>query len=209
MRSQRIGIVLNRQFAVHFVAVVILAFSFYASNSIYSPLFAQDSQPEASTKRVYLPLVSRSVDQIKESAEEAALANLMKNQPGQQHPVLNFNSILAKEARRKAKDMADRLYFDHVDPDGYGPNYWVLKAGYVLPPYYGTENDANNIESIGAGHADFNDVWKAFMESSGHRKHLLGEHPFYQEQYEYGIGHFYKKNGSFEHYWVILIAKPG
>lgn len=44
------------------------------------------------------------------------------------------------------------------------------------------------------------------MASNGHRSHLLGEHQFYQEQYEYGIGHVYKDNGSFGDYWVILIA---
>ena len=142
------------------------------------------------------------------SAEEAEVEKYLLAQSGQQHPTLKLNSILVEQARRKAKDMAERVYFDHVDPDGFGPNYWVLKAGYQLPDYYGTAPNANYIESIGAGYADAASVWKAWMLSPGHRSHLLGENQFYRDQIEVGIGYYYKANGSYSHYWVVLIAEP-
>ena len=142
------------------------------------------------------------------SAEEAEVEKYLLAQSGQQHPTLKLNSILVEQARRKAKDMAERVYFDHVDPDGFGPNYWVLKAGYQLPDYYGTAPNANYIESIGAGYADAASVWKAWMLSPGHRSHLLGENQFYRDQIEFGIGYYYKANGSYSHYWVVLIAEP-
>ena len=142
------------------------------------------------------------------SAEEAEVEKYLLAQSGQQHPTLKLNSILVEQARRKAKDMAERVYFDHVDPDGFGPNYWVLKAGYQLPDYYGTAPNANYIESIGAGYADAATVWEAWMLSPGHRAHLLGENQFYRDQIEVGIGYYYKANGSYSHYWVVLIAEP-
>ena len=142
------------------------------------------------------------------SPEEAEVEKYLRAQSGQQHPTLKLNSILVEQARRKAKDMAERVYFDHVDPDGFGPDYWVLKAGYQLPDYYGTDPKANYIESIGAGYADAASVWNAWMLSQGHRAHLLGENQFYRNQIEFGIGYYYKANGSYSHYWVVLIAEP-
>ena len=44
-------------------------------------------------------------------------------------PKLVWSNELAQAAEKKALDMATRDYFDHVDPDGYGMNYWIVKAG--------------------------------------------------------------------------------
>lgn len=45
---------------------------------------------------------------------------------------LNWNKQLAEVAEYRAKDMAKRGYFDHVSPEGYGPNYFIEEAGYHL-----------------------------------------------------------------------------
>ena len=42
---------------------------------------------------------------------------------------LNWNKQLAEVAVYRAKDMAKRSYFDHVSPEGYGPNYFMEEAG--------------------------------------------------------------------------------
>ena len=143
-----------------------------AKQTIFLPLVVS-VQPEA-TPRDPVPVIL--------SPEEAEVEKYLRAQSGQQHPTLKLNSILVEQARRKAKDMAERVYFDHVDPDGFGPDYWVLKAGYQLPDYYGTDPKANYIESIGAGYADAASVWNAWMLSQGHRAHLLGENQFYRNQ---------------------------
>lgn len=166
--------------------------------------------------RVFLPYLSNfsSDSTFREppvvlSPEEAALENLLRNSQGQQHPNLVLNQILTDQARRKAQDMANRGYFGHTDPDGLGANQWVLAAGYVLPSYYDTSLSGNNIESIAAGQSTPDEVWQAWMNSGGHRSHLLGEIDFYREQIDYGIGFVHNENSPYWNYWVILIAKPG
>ena len=189
--------------------------SIFWSNRAPTPLlYAQEIQSDDATPRVFLPYVSNFASDstfreppVALSPEEAAVEVLLRNYPGQQHPVLNLNSILTEQARRKAQDMADRNYFGHTDPEGFGPNHWVMAAGYALPTYYDTSAGANNIESIAAGQSTADEVWQAWMNSSGHRTHLLGEIDFYREQIDYGIGHVYKENSTYRNYWVILISK--
>src|ERR1041385_5049076 len=45
---------------------------------------------------------------------------------------LKWNDTLAKVAEAKAYDMAKRNYMAHVDPDGFGINYFINKSGYKL-----------------------------------------------------------------------------
>jgi len=100
-------------------------------------------------------------------------------------------------------------YFAHTNPDGFGPNYLVHQAGYVLPSYYGTEPDANNIESIAGGYPTAVATWQVWMGSPGHRAHLLGLTAFWVEQIEYGVGYAYDPTSPYRHYWVVITAKPG
>jgi uncharacterized protein YkwD len=105
--------------------------------------------------------------------------------------------------------MAQRGYFDHVTPEGHGPNYLVRQAGYTLPSFYGTEPDANNIESIAGGYSTAEAVWGAWMSSTAHRNQLLGLQPFFAEQTEYGIGYAYDSESPLGYYWVVITARPG
>jgi hypothetical protein len=141
------------------------------------------------------------------SAEEAAIAALMRDHPLQQRPSLSCHRTLAQVARARAEDMRDRAYFSHTNPDGYGPNYLVTAAGYVLPAYYNSAPDANNIESIAAGYPTPAAAWEAWMNSPPHRAHLLGEIDFFARQIEYGIG--YARGGPYGDYWVVIAAEPG
>jgi hypothetical protein len=141
--------------------------------------------------------------------EELALANLFQNDPNQQRTRLECNPILAKVARERAQDMGNRNYFSHVNPDGYGPNYLVQQAGYILPSHYCQDIDGNNIESIQAGCSTASCAWSSWMNSDGHSRHLLGLSSFFAEQTDFGIGYAYVPNSKYGHYWVIITAVKG
>ncbi len=133
-------------------------------------------------------------------------------------PALTWNEALAKAAARKAQDMADRNYFGHVDPDGYGMNYFIDKAGYELRDSWLSEKSANNFESIAAGTYTDNakDAIKMLLNdggasndspNAGHRHHLLGMKDFWANCYDIGIGHGYSESSQYKNYWCILVAK--
>ncbi|MFC1591472.1 CAP domain-containing protein [Thermodesulfobacteriota bacterium] len=143
------------------------------------------------------------------NAEEQDIADLAGRHPGQGRSTMTCNAILAQVARKRAQDMGERDYFSHTNPDGYGPNYLVTQAGYVLPDFYSTARDANNIESIASGYEQADDAWDAWLGSPLHRQHVLGEASFYADQIEYGIGYAYVPGSTYKHYWVFLSAQPG
>jgi len=129
---------------------------------------------------------------------------------------LIWNDALAKAAYAKAKDMAERGYFAHVNPDGYGMNYKINEAGFELADYLMSSKASNNFESIAAG-TNRNSgkimiqalIIDEGIPSLGHRKHLLGMTDFWAESKYCGIG-FYKKVGSkYTYYMCVLIAKHG
>lgn len=134
------------------------------------------------------------------------LARVMYTHSEQQRAEMNCHPILAQAAQEKAQDMAARDYFGHQTPEGIGPNRWVIETGFVLPDYYGAEDDANSIESIGAGTGDLDEVWALWMAFETHRTHLLGLDPFFAAQIAYGIGYVHVPDSLYGHYWVVLTA---
>ena len=127
--------------------------------------------------------------------------------------VLHWNDTLAKVAERKAYDMANRNYFDHVDPDGYGMNYFINKSGYKLNPDWVTDKSNNFFESLSAGDDNGLAAIKGLITDSddpnvGHRKHLLGLDPFYANLKDIGIGFCKRDSGSeYPTYMCVIIAK--
>lgn len=140
--------------------------------------------------------------------QEQAIANNMINDPDQKRPFLNLDPILAAVARARAEDMAKRNYFSHVNPDGVAANYLVRQAGYVLPDWWGTSPTDNYIESIAAGYSTPQAAWNGWMNSPGHRTHIIGLDPFYAAETSYGVGYYYDASSTYKHYWVILTAPP-
>lgn len=182
-------------FSLTFLTAILLSAGWFSSRAA-----AQDTQ-------VFLPIIIKST--CLSAPEELELANLLLNDPNQQHSVLTCHPILAAVARQRAADMAQRGYFSHTTPEGYGPNYLVQQAGYVLPSYYSTALDANNIESIAAGYPTAAVTWQQWMGSTPHRTQLLGLSSFFADQTQYGIGYAYNPNSPYQHYWVVITAKPG
>lgn len=143
------------------------------------------------------------------NAEELALANLFQNDPNQQRINMQCDPILAQVARERALDLGVRNYFNHVNPDGYGPNYLVQQAGYILPSFYSQDIDGNNIESIQGGCSTASCAWSSWMNSDGHSKHLLGLSSFFAQQTDFGVGYAYVPNSKYGYYWVIITAVKG
>jgi uncharacterized protein YkwD len=142
------------------------------------------------------------------NAQEQEIFNLLKNDSGQRRPFVTLDPILCQVARARAADMANRGYFDHTDPDGHGPNWWVEQAGYQLPATYEHTADANNIESASAGHASAGDTWDDWMSSPPHKEHLLAEASFYASQTSVGVGYVQRRGSDYTYYWVVLTAPP-
>lgn len=162
---------------------------------------------------VYLPMMASNagvvvtpVQTCELNAEESAILQMMQEHPDQGRAQVNCNPILAEVARARAEDMAKRRYFDHVDPDGCGPNQLVTEAGFKLPDYYPDSGTANNLESIGAGFNTPASVWEAWMNSHYHRIHVLGTDAFYAGQEEVGVGYYFDGNSQYGAYWVVITA---
>lgn len=129
------------------------------------------------------------------------------------HTRLIWNKALAKAAEFRAYDMANRDYFDHVTPEGIGPNYYIQKAGYSLNPDWLKKLSANNFESIAANHPTAEAGIKAFIigkNSPGlrHRVHLLGMDEWNASLVDIGIGFARVPRGSrYQTYLCVIIAK--
>lgn len=175
-------------------------------------------QPAQAQQRVYVPMVAVTQTNVigsgelpapcELSAEELAASKLIAESSQQQRTKMVCNDILSRVARARAKDMAERAYFSHTNPDGVGPNLLIEQAGYDLPSWYSSKRDANNVESIAAGFATPEEVFRGWLGSDGHRRHILGLIDFYADQEVYGIGYYYKAGSPYGHYWVFLSAHP-
>ena len=144
------------------------------------------------------------------NSEEQKLAQLLTGSSGQRRDRSKMvaDERLCKVARARAMDMAKRRYFDHVNPDGNGPNYLVRQAGYPLPSHYSTSRSANNVESIGCGYSGASACWDGWMGSSAHKTHLLATSSFYVDQTTYGVGYYYDSGSPYRSYFVVITAPP-
>ena len=144
------------------------------------------------------------------NSQEQALANLLTSAGGQlrNKSVMRLDPALAAVARARAKDMAVRGYFAHVNPSGKGPNFLVRTAGFPLPAWWGTDPTDNTIESISAGLTSASQTWNSLLDSAPHRTHLLATQSFYRDQTDYGIGYYYDAASQYRHYWVLITAPP-
>jgi len=123
---------------------------------------------------------------------------------------LVWNDTLAKVAETKALDMATRNYYGHIDPDGYGINYFINKSGYKLLPEWTDKKENNYFESIVAEVKDGESAIKTFIIDSlvpslGHRNHLLGVGVWNSSLFDIGIGFARRDSGSNHKTYVSLI----
>lgn len=126
---------------------------------------------------------------------------------------LKWNDTLAKVAEAKAYDMAKRNYMSHVDPNGYGMNYYIKKSGYKLNPKWTVEKNANFFESLAANTFSGIESIKVLVTdenvpTKGHRNHLLGLDSWNAALTDIGIGFNRRESGStYKTYTCVIIAK--
>ena len=104
---------------------------------------------------------------------------------------LTISATLTDVANKKAKDMADKGYFDHTSPT-YGSPFDMLKRFGVKYTMAG--------ENIAAGQKSATEVMDSWMNSSGHRANILNK-----DYEQLGVG--YVEGGSYGTYWVQMFKK--
>jgi len=127
-------------------------------------------------------------------------------------PKLQWNDSLAAVAERKAMNMAFKGYFDDVDPDGYGINYYVNKA-YPISDDQLKNKKQSNLEAIEGGAPSGELAIKNIVIDKAHRgldgrKLLLGEGDLNSSLTEVGIGYVHGTGST--KYWsftCVVIAK--
>jgi len=163
---------------------------------------------------------------VKEEAQQAfQLMNTIRSNPQKYYKDLHLNSklritqaplrwndTLAKVAEAKALDMAKRNYFEHVNPDGYGINYFINLSGYKLNADWLKDKKENFFESIGSGHDSGEAAVKSLIideeeATRGHRDHLLGIGDWDASLQDVGIGFVKCDGGKYQSYICIIIAK--
>ncbi|MBS1547857.1 MAG: CAP domain-containing protein [Bacteroidetes bacterium] len=128
-------------------------------------------------------------------------------------PALIWNDMLARVAEHKALDMAQRNYFAHVDPDGFGINHYLKQVGYDLDPQWLRDPKANNFESIQAGCMGGKQAIDCLIidygvPSKGHRTHLLGVGDWNASLVDIGIGYVRSDSTTaYPTYTCVIIAK--
>lgn len=171
------------------------------SNPIFEPLESRQLLFAWTPQEVYLSeLVNRArSDPLSEgvrlgldftaSLTAAEIARLVPSEP------LALSPQLTVAARAHSLDMANRDFFDHVNPDGLNPTQRVQAAGYA-----GTAG-----ENIAAGYTSIDAVHRAWLESVGHRKNVLSLHSNFTSTFhydEFGPGFAFTSIGPFYDYYT-------
>jgi len=101
---------------------------------------------------------------------------------------LLWDEKLAASAMKHAQDMANRAFFDHINPDGIPPERRMQSAGWTTFPMG---------ENIAAGQTSPAAVVQAWKESPGHCINLL------RSTYRHvGIAYYFTDKTPYKHYWV-------
>jgi uncharacterized protein YkwD len=105
---------------------------------------------------------------------------------------LTMEARLRCAARVHSKDMNDRDFFSHFNPDGEGPSDRVDQTGYLWTSVG---------ENIASGYPTAIEVMGAWLESSGHCANI--RNPDFTEL---GIGYY--AGGPYGSLWTQVFASP-
>ena len=132
-----------------------------------------------------------NIDNVKNVENEVlALVNQERQRAGLQP--LQMDWELARVARIKSQDMAQKNYFSHTSPT-YGSPFDMMKS-------HGINFKAAG-ENIASGQRNANEVMAAWMKSQGHRENILKP-----EFTHLGVGYY--RGGSYGHMWTqMFISK--
>lgn len=102
-------------------------------------------------------------------------------------PQLQWDHVLHAAATAHSKDMAQRNFFGHANPDGLTTSQRTTIAGYG--PYTG--------ENIGAGYASLETVQKGLLESAEHCENIMR-----REFKHYAVACASNDNSDYGTYWT-------
>lgn len=150
----------------------------------------QTTNPQTTNSGSNAGSVSTASGNVK-SAEQEAFNLLNADRTKNGLPALKMNSQLGTLAENYAKDMVNRNFFSHYNPEGQSPFDRMNQAGIKYS--YAGENLAINTSPAAAE--------TAFMNSSGHRANILNTN-----YTDVGLGVAYDSNGRI--YVVQEFIKP-
>lgn len=104
---------------------------------------------------------------------------------------LRENGTLNRAAQKHADYMAERSNLSHYGEEWSRPSNRVTAEGY---DYIGVA------ENIATGQRSVDEVMKAWMDSSGHQRNIMGNHT------EIGFGIAYGRDGRI--YWCVVFGQP-
>lgn len=136
---------------------------------------------------------------LTEGLTDAELARLVPQEP------LALNEALTRASRLGSKDMADRAFFDHVNPDGLDPTDRAKAQGY----------SASAGENIAAGYPTVEAAHIAWLKSLGHRKNVLSLHDTFDDDFhydEFGAGFYFPPDDAgtkYVSYYTQLFGYQG
>lgn len=105
---------------------------------------------------------------------------------------LTMNPALRCAARVHSKDMADRAFFDHTNPDGEDPFVRMERAGYS----YFTAG-----ENIATGQPSPSEVMQGWMDSPGHCRSIMNP-----DFADIGVGTFESEDGGSGYLWTQVFG---
>lgn len=117
----------------------------------------------APTAKAKAPVTADTAVSRVEAAEAAVLDLVNKERAKAGCSPVRASKELGSLARAYSKDMAERDFFSHTDPDGNSPWDRAAKAGV----------EGLGGENIARGQADAAAVMEAWMNSEGHRANIL------------------------------------
>ncbi len=131
-----------------------------------------------------------------DTTHQAALDQLNAYRVMNQLTGLQYSRTLQQAADAHARDMYDRHFFSHTNPDGKQPSDRAVQAGFCHR--YVGENIAMGQNSMSA----VSDVMTAWKNSPGHNENML------RADFKYvGIGYYHiQAAGGDYYYWVQLFA---
>lgn len=156
----------------------------------------------------YLPYVTANGQPTKfrcaYNLEAEVMGKIFATSDWQRRPSPRCHPLLALAAQRKADSMLQERYFSHTFPDGTSANANVRRTGYTLPDWY--QINDNNVESIGLNYPTPQAMFDAWLTGDLHRRHIAGEHSFFQEQNCFGMG--YTKGPANSGIYYVVITAP-
>lgn len=104
---------------------------------------------------------------------------------------LIYSDTLEEAAQSHARDMYERSFFDHTNPDGDGPLQRAIAAGFCDPRLVG--------ENIAFGYTSVSAVQAGWESSPGHNANMLNTEVVFV-----GMGHYLAPTGT--RYWVQVFG---